>query len=423
LLIFYGVFVRFLPFTGYDPISAFRWAAFQDIEVMLVVGFGLLMAFVRSYSITVLIYTLFMNALLIQIYPLFNDLAARMVNDVWSGDDIFGKVNISTYTLLGCCGCVAAQLIAYCAVLGRIGPKDLLIMSHFCTLGYCFNEVLVLSKIKAYDAAGSLYIHVYGAVFGLATSYILGRKKKPVKSIQSSYNSLIFATVGTIALWVYWPSFNFGGSAKNEYEQFVYAYSTLIGLVGSCMMTFVVTSLLSKKITMEDILNATLSGGVSVGVVSAVSYYPYISLLVGMISGVISTLGFHHLTPYLQLKFGLHDSCGIVNLHFTPGAFGGIVSALVVWSYSNGYDNLYTDYFGSDNPWTRGDFSSQGWRQLGGLFCSIGFGLVMGLLCGLVMAIFYDERTDGFFDDREYLNLEQTGACQAGESQVLLEDQ
>ena len=105
---------------------------------MVVVAFGCLMAFIKGYSISVLVYTLFVNALLLQGYPLLNNLAIRIIDS----DSPFGiddNVNIDHSTILGCCGCIAAQLIAYCAVLGRIGPKDLFIMSNFCILGYCFN--------------------------------------------------------------------------------------------------------------------------------------------------------------------------------------------------------------------------------------------------------------------------------------------
>ena len=50
---------------------------------------------------------------------------------------------------------------------------------------------------------------------------------------------------------------------------------------------------------MDDILNATLAGGVAIGSSSGVLYYPAFALLIGLIAGVISTLGFHYLTPKL----------------------------------------------------------------------------------------------------------------------------
>ena len=50
---------------------------------------------------------------------------------------------------------------------------------------------------------------------------------------------------------------------------------------------------------MEDILNASLAGGVAVGAAAGVLYTPAVALGIGLLAGTISTLGFHYLTPYL----------------------------------------------------------------------------------------------------------------------------
>jgi ammonium transporter Rh len=46
------------------------------------------------------------------------------------------------------------------------------------------------------------------------------------------------------------------------------------------------------------------------------------------------------LTPYLQDKFGLYDTCGVHNLHGIPGILGGIVSAIVAaaFKHESSYD-------------------------------------------------------------------------------------
>lgn len=54
-------------------------------------------------------------------------------------------------------------------------------------------------------------MHAFGAYFGLAVSLAMrpGRDANEAgKSEGASYTSDIFAMVGTLFLWVFWPSFN-----------------------------------------------------------------------------------------------------------------------------------------------------------------------------------------------------------------------
>lgn len=69
--------------------------------------------------------------------------------------------------------------------------------------------VLYITKIS--DAGGSIIVHAFGAYFGLAVSFIMRPKREQNNSginESSVYTSDIFAMVGTIFLWIFWPSFN-----------------------------------------------------------------------------------------------------------------------------------------------------------------------------------------------------------------------
>jgi len=79
---------------------------------------------------------------------------------------------------------------------------------------------------------------------------------------------------------------------------------------------------------MEDILNATLAGGVIIGSSSDQVVEAVWGVVIGFIGGVLSTIGFNKLTPFLYEKFNLHDTCGVINLHGLPGICGGIVGAI-----------------------------------------------------------------------------------------------
>ena len=62
------------------------------------------------------------------------------------------------------------------------------------------------------DAGGSILTHAFGAFFGLGLTLGLGVKPKhiPEENRLTNYVSDTFSLVGTIVLWMFWPSFNGG---------------------------------------------------------------------------------------------------------------------------------------------------------------------------------------------------------------------
>jgi ammonium transporter Rh len=58
--------------------------------------------------------------------------------------------------------------------------------------------------MKAYDVGESLYVHVFGAYFGLAVSKLLSRNDIEENKQSSHYNSDLLAMIGTLFLWLYW---------------------------------------------------------------------------------------------------------------------------------------------------------------------------------------------------------------------------
>ena len=59
------------------------------------------------------------------------------------------------------------------------------------------------------------------------------------------------------------------------------------------------------------------------------------ALGLGLVAGLVSTLGYAKLSPYLERKLGLSDTCGIHNLHALPGVLGGIAAGVAAWSQSH----------------------------------------------------------------------------------------
>lgn len=143
--------------------------------------------------------------------------------------------------------------------------------------------------------------------------------------------------VGTIFLWMYWPSFN-GALASGSFQQRVIV-NTVLSISASCITACGVSRYMLGALDMEVVLNATLAGGVAIGSACDLLAAPYISMIVGSLAGIVSALGFLKLSPYLQQKINLHDTCGVNNLHGIPGIMGGIMGSIAVALSESMFEN------------------------------------------------------------------------------------
>ena len=84
----------------------------------------------------------------------------------------------------------------------------------------------------------------------------------------------MFAMIGTLFLWMFWPSFNAGNLSNETVDLQTIRSSTvsntILSLTGSCLTAFSMSKIMRGKLDMEDILNATLAGGVIIGASSSI---------------------------------------------------------------------------------------------------------------------------------------------------------
>jgi ammonium transporter Rh len=172
---------------------------------------------------------------------------------------------------------------------------------------------------------GSMVVHTFGAYFGIGAAITLTNKKLVKKAEdleEGDYNSQLVAMIGTIFLWCFWPSFN--GALAGGNSQMRVICNTVLALTGSCIGAFALSTHFNKgKFNMEDVLNATLAGGVIIGSTSDMMTHPALAIGVGFLGGVVSSYGFN------RLKFDFHDTCGVNNLHGIPGILGGLCSVVM----------------------------------------------------------------------------------------------
>lgn len=97
------------------------------------------------------------------------------------------------------------------ALLGKATFPQLMIVATVESIFFSMNAVIVFEVLHVMDIGGAMTIHMFGAYFGLAATYGF-YKDKALKDVQEkgsgNYNSQPIAMIGTLFLFIYWPSFN-----------------------------------------------------------------------------------------------------------------------------------------------------------------------------------------------------------------------
>ena len=104
----------------------------------------------------------------------------------------------------------------------------------------------------------------------------------------------------------------------------------MLALCGATVATYFASIILRKgKISIVDIANASLAGGVAIGSTCDHANHPA-AFVIGLIAGVLSTFGFAVIQAKLQNALKCIDTCGVLYLHGLPGLMGGIAAVFVV---------------------------------------------------------------------------------------------
>merc|ERR550519_3334550 len=393
---------------------------FQDVHVMIFLGFGFLMTFLKKYGLSAVSLNLMCSALAIEIFTLvygFFHLKCHDAKFEFSSPKCMSDwpyIDVNVVTMISADFATAAVLISFGVVLGVTSPLQLIVMTVFEIIIFVVNEIIGRDIIGAVDAGDTIFVHIFGAYFGLAVVRVLYNPDHATSSKEgSSYSSDLFSMVGTIFLWMFWPSFNAGAAASGDAQQRA-IINTYYSLCSCALATFAFSALVtpSKKFSMEHLQNATPAGGVAVGACADMMLTPGISLTIGALAGILSVCGFTYIQPFLLEKLRFHDSCGVNNLHGMPGLFGGLPSVLMAGiaspetydKYSEGLDKEHkslTEIFpalaeeGATAP-------LQALAQLLAIIVTMAFAVAGGLVTGLILhAVGKIERMEGedFYND------------------------
>lgn len=370
------------------------YSLYTDIAVMMFIGFGYLMTFLKKYRYGAVGFTFFLIVFTIQWALLVVGFFEKAVEGRWDE-----KIHINFFALVNALFCSATILISLGAVIGKVSPFQLLWMAFLETILFGLNIYFQL-YFGAIDIGGSMNIHMLGAYFGLTVTMIVSNKHSHHSAnLGSSYSSNTFSMIGTIFLWILWPSFN--AAIGTQLSQPRAIVNTVLSLCGSGLIATALSKLVrpERKFDMEDFENATLAGGVAIGSFADFRLNLGGALAVGTVAGAVSVLGFRYLGPLLRRKIGLKDTCGVHNLHGIPGLIGGVGSIIAARTASR---EAYGNEF--DTIFPRGE--DQWIAQIISLAITLGIAIVGGIVVGFFLKLLYRVTPNKkFFDDKEHFEV------------------
>ncbi|KAK6474276.1 ammonium transporter Rh type A-like [Huso huso] len=356
------------------------YADFQDVHVMVFLGFGFLMSFLRRYGFSSTGFNLLVAALGVQWATLVNGFLFEFSD---------GKIRINMMSLVTANLCAASALISMGAVLGKTNPVQLLLMTLLEVTSFIFNHWFLTTFIKMDCVSSIMHHHVFGAYFGLMVSWALHRPglRQSHEKEKSSTDMGKFSMLGTIFLWMFWPSYN-SVLIEGKAEKMNAVYSTYFSLAASAVTVFAFSVLISKKgkMNMVYIHNATLAGGVAVGAAATVIPSPWIALTIGLTAGLICILGCWFMKPFLELSFDIHDTCGVHYVHGVPGILGVLIRIIIELATAS---NLQV-------AWSEAAF------YLLALFITLALSLVLGLVTGFLLKLNIWKPDQKYFDDQAF---------------------
>jgi ammonium transporter Rh len=272
-------------------------------------------------------------------------------------------------------------MISFGAVIGKVTPFQLLLMAIIEVFSFWANFRLSITEIGAHDVGGGLVIHTFGAYFGLAATWWVTRAEaKEHPEEKSNYSSDLFSLAGTILLWVLWPSFQ-AAVAGSEHRQMLAAANTFLSLCSSTLAFAVVSRLLNgHRFNVVHLQNATLAGGVAMGVAGDMEMGLHGAMISGFVAGALSCFGYAKVLPLLT-KLNLHDTCGVNNLHGMPGILSGIIGIVVTAMHGNG------DASSPGAHDTQGFVGIGADKQAFALLVTLGMALGCGTLAGILMTV------------------------------------
>ncbi|KAF3701425.1 Ammonium transporter Rh type C Rhesus blood group family type C glycoprotein [Channa argus] len=301
------------------------YSEFQDVNVMVILGFGFLCTFLVRYGFSASAFNLLVAVIATQWAMILNGIESWYYR---------GKIRLSLKSLVVAEMCAASALVSIGAVLGKTNPIQLVLISLLEVSGFVLNRWVLWTLLKVRPLNSIMMLHIFGAFFGLMLTWTLFRKGSEQHFEKEKFDRKtgLFSTLGTLFLYMFWPSFNSILVENNPAERKLRAVcSTYLALAVSAVTAAALSVLSSPKgrLNLIHLQSCILAGGIAVGVSMSVVHQPWEAMTIGFTAAIVSTIGFRYLKSHMLLAFQCHDTCAVLSIHGLPGLLGWLVHLLI----------------------------------------------------------------------------------------------
>ncbi|KAF4800100.1 blood group Rh(CE) polypeptide isoform X1 [Turdus rufiventris] len=353
------------------------YPAFQDVNHMVIFGFGFFLMVLRRYGFSSTGFNLLLIVLGVQCSVLVEDLLDL-------GPNRFGVKSLARALMS-----MTAVVISTGAVLGKANPVQLIVMSLLELIIFHVSRWINIRFLEVPRGPSLMHVHLFGAYFGLAVTSQFPEPPPGLDKNRSTPKSELFSVLGTVFVWVFWPSFNSILAETNGKA----VLNTYLALAVSAVAAFMLSALTSKdgKFRMAHIHSAVLAGGVTLSCTAGIIQQPWIAMILGLLGSVISILGSHCLQRCFNPPLKLQDTCGV---HFTFGfpAVLGAVGAVLL--------EMFRHWSGVPQH----SLSGLVFLEVGAFCQTLSTAFITGLITGLILNIklLKAVHVSKYFDDQFY---------------------
>ncbi|KZS02985.1 Uncharacterized protein APZ42_034406 [Daphnia magna] len=387
---------------------------FQDVHLMMFIGFGyLLMLMKNSDRRSITLYFL-----VVAISLQWGTLCYGFFRTVK------GKIYLDIDSLLNADFACAGVLISCAAVSEFVTPLQLMFMALLEIAFSSTNKWVGSVVFQASDVGSSMFIHAFGAYFGLAVSFVLyrrtaycvnrqsSRKNEANDPIRSTFSASIVCKqtnhknrndvlVDLVAQFQRLPCKRGCGTVPCHHQHILF----IIGQLRDGLRRFV-----SRCQLLHDVFqNSTLVGGVVIGTSADMMVNIWGAMIIGGLAGAgsvfIDRFSAKHIVDRVS---GIRDAWRVNTLHGMPGILAGLVGAVVSAAATKedyGFRFLYRQFparspLNSSSEFLRIEYynlridpgiertaSQQAGYQIAALVVTLAIAIVGGLGTGMVLLL------------------------------------